>query len=116
MSESPTLVAGTVKGTIGVWDLGAVSLSAGSLGAGMGAVGERLPSLSHRADLPPIFYGTGSSNHPVRSVSFNPHNPHQFITSTQNGNINLWDLRDPYEPIFSHKLSSEPVRERTQSV
>lgn len=85
---TPLLAAGTVKGTFAIWDLQTVS----------------------EPRLLPMFYGMGhTSEYPVRCISFCPYNANLLITSAQDGFIHLWDMRDFFEPVFSHKSGLEPV-------
>jgi hypothetical protein len=81
--------------TIAMWDLGELQSQQG-------------PALN--TVLRPAYYGTAHTDgYPIRSLAFNPHDPQQFVSAGQDGYLMLWDLRDPHQPIFSNKLSSEPL-------
>jgi hypothetical protein len=96
----PILAAGTVKGSIAMWDLGELQtpLRAPSQGGGGVTV------------LQPAYYGAGhTEDYPIRAMAWNPHDPQQFVTAGQDGFLRMWDLRDPHEPIFNNRLSAEPL-------
>jgi len=47
-------------------------------------------------------------NYAVRSVSFCPSNPFFIATTGNDGHMKVFDLRDPYKPLFQGMSSGEP--------
>ncbi|XP_074036380.1 WD repeat domain 24 isoform X2 [Leptinotarsa decemlineata] len=53
-----------------------------------------------------VFYSNTES---VRDVQFSPHNPHSFSAVSDNGSVQLWDIRKPEKCLQQYTAHSGPV-------
>mmetsp|Transcript_2792 Transcript_2792/g.5361 ORF Transcript_2792/g.5361 Transcript_2792/m.5361 type:complete len:309 (+) Transcript_2792:1-927(+) len=42
-------------------------------------------------------------NTPIRSINFSPYNPDHLASGGQDGFLRVWDIRDPYRPLYERR-------------
>ncbi len=98
--------AGTLSGVIAVWNISPALFDQSVAESAILSVGD---GKSPSDFITPGFCVRSPLAAAIRGLEFNPICHHQLVTITDTGDTELWDMRDPFEPLWAVNLCIESL-------